>query len=467
MPEREEIINGKYRILDRLGAGAMGVVFTAVHMDTEKQVALKWLNPALSSLPSSVERFKREAKLTGRIHHPNVVAVHDCGEHEGQLYLVMEYLHGRTLRARMAEAPAGRMLLDEALGVLFPVMRGVAAAHAALVLHRDIKPENVFLAESPDGLDPIAKVLDFGLAKMQQDVSFKRQLSMPGSVLGTYQYMAPEQLQPRVEVDARVDVYALGAMLYEMLTGAPPYRADNPVDLVLQLHDGEPPLLTAHVPELSDELSHVVAKALARARDERFASVEDFAFALEPFTTQHQFRGSGARNPSAVAAAAPAPLPTPKPLSLTQRIELGQRAAGPGAARTKVAARTRLLEKRAMWAQLGIGLALQCLSPASGETRADESRHEEPPVYVEPQAEPVLPMLHEVPAAPPESDWEESVADTTRADPEPQPAAAMHAAQSKLMGALPLPPPKTKQPPVKAAPRAPRQASTDMSAKEF
>src|SRR5690349_3069557 len=115
MPEPGEIISAKYRILERLGSGAMGIVYSALHLDTDKKVALKWLNPAMSTLPDGQERFKREAKATGRIHHPNVVAVHDCGEHEGQLYLVMEFLAGSTLRAKLTAARQGRLSLPEAL----------------------------------------------------------------------------------------------------------------------------------------------------------------------------------------------------------------------------------------------------------------------------------------------------------------------------------------------------------------
>jgi len=315
-----DIINGRYRILEQLGAGAMGIVFSAVHIDTEKRVALKWLNPAVSSVPSSAERFKREAKATGRINHPNVVAVHDSGEHDGQLYLAMEFLAGRTLRTHLTEVRAGRLSLDEALGLFFPIMRGIAAAHAAGVLHRDLKPENVLLVESPDGLAAIPKVLDFGLAKLRSEAEFAAKLSMPGSVLGTYQYMAPEQIRSQGEVDERADVYALGAMLYEMLSGGPPYRADNPIDLVLQLHASEAPLLDVASASLPDDLAPVVAKALARDRDERFSSVESFAAALEPFTQQLRFRG-GAQLMAAAVEAANSPKKT-KALSATQRIEM-------------------------------------------------------------------------------------------------------------------------------------------------
>jgi serine/threonine protein kinase len=292
MPEIGDIISGKYRILGRLGSGAMGVVFVALNVDTEKRVALKWLNPALMSVPNIAERFRLEAKATGRVHHPNVVAVHDCGEHAGELYLVMEYLDGRTLRAHLTAATEHRLGLHEALGLMFPVMRGVAAAHGVSVLHRDLKPENVLLCESPDGLAPIPKVLDFGLAKVRSAAaSHAATMSMPGSVFGTYQYMAPEQLRSLPDIDERVDVYALGATLYELLSGHPPHQADNAVDLVLEVLAGAAPALDGLVGDLPEGLSEVVEKALARERGERFASVEAFALALEPFAPL-PFRGN-------------------------------------------------------------------------------------------------------------------------------------------------------------------------------
>jgi eukaryotic-like serine/threonine-protein kinase len=305
MPERGDLINGRYQLLEPLGEGAMGIVYAAVHIDTEKRLAIKWLSPALGSNQASIERFKLEAKATGRIHHPNVVAVYDCGEHDGQLYIVMELLEGQTLRSRLQQAPDGRLRCDEALSVMFPVLRGVAAAHDAGVLHRDLKPENVFLAASPDGMEPIPKVLDFGLAKLHTDVSKLMQLSMPGSLLGTFQYMAPEQLRPVGDLDARVDVYALGAMLYELLSGQPPHRADNPVDLVLQIHAAEPQPLSARLPDVSPQLDQVLARALSRDRAARYENVAAFAVALEACSARHRFRG--VRSPLA-AAAGDAPL---------------------------------------------------------------------------------------------------------------------------------------------------------------
>jgi eukaryotic-like serine/threonine-protein kinase len=300
LPNSGDLIDRKYCILGRLGAGGMGVVYEAINTSTDKHVALKFLNAELSRSPEAAERFKREAKATGRIHHPNVVAVHDSGHHEGRLYLVMELLKGVVLREWMAKR---RVDLPMACRILFPAMRGVAAAHAAGVLHRDLKPDNIFLAESPDGLDPVPKVLDFGLAKLSSGADGGTQLSVVGTAMGTFEFMSPEQLRSQDELDARTDVYAMGAVLFQMLAGRPPYQADNPVDLAIQVVASEAPPISMHASVPPGSVA-VIGRALARNRDARFGSIEEFAVALEPYSDGVWFRGTGAhpRVPSAQQA---------------------------------------------------------------------------------------------------------------------------------------------------------------------
>jgi serine/threonine protein kinase len=298
LPSDGEVV-GSYRVVRRLGAGGMGVVFEAINLDTDAPVALKWLSPELLGNPEAVRRFRVEAKATGRIRHPNVVAVHGVGEHHGQIFLVMELLRGRTLRARLNEGP---LSAEEACQLLFPAMRGVAAAHQLGVLHRDLKPENIFLTESPDDEAIVPKVLDFGIAKLTADTNTQA-ASAHTSFMGTYQYMAFEQLHGRKDLDARVDVYAMGTVLYTALTGTLPYDADNPVDLALQMLQSSPVPITSHVPSLPEELASAVERALLRDRDQRYASIEAFAAALQPFSGGMRFRSTGrvpeARGPSA------------------------------------------------------------------------------------------------------------------------------------------------------------------------
>lgn len=289
LPRAGELIARKYRIERELGAGGMGVVYEAVNIDTDRKVALKWLNPQLSTSEEANERFKREAKVMGRIDHPNVVAAFDCGESDGQLYLVMELLRGKSLREHL---PKGPMPVEEACRIMLPVIRGVAAAHAAGVLHRDLKPENIFLCDSPDGLESVPKVLDFGIAKLHSDLE-ETALSAASALLGTYQYMAPEQLRKQRDLDERVDVYALGVVLYRMLVGTLPYHADNPVDLALQILQTEAPFASTVVPAVPVALGEVVARAIEPNRDKRFQNMHELAVALEPFAGGLRYRGAG------------------------------------------------------------------------------------------------------------------------------------------------------------------------------
>jgi hypothetical protein len=279
MLEPGEIVAGRYQVLRTLGAGGMGVVFEALELETQAPVAIKCLHPDVARMRGAAQRFAREAEAIARVHHPNVVSLHEFGEYQGQLYLVLERLRGVSLRAFMRGRQLSR---EEACRVLLPVLRGVAAAHAAGVLHCDLKPENIFLAEPGQGRAPVPKVLDFGLARLRDPQSFAT-LGISSPLLGTYRYMAPEQLRAQGALDERADVYALGAIAYELLTGELPYRASNPVDLALQLLESEAVLATYHVPSLPEGLALALARALSRDRALRFPSVKDFANVLAAF----------------------------------------------------------------------------------------------------------------------------------------------------------------------------------------
>jgi eukaryotic-like serine/threonine-protein kinase len=308
LPAIGELIGGKYQLVRELGAGGMGVVFEALHRDTEKRVALKFLSAELSGTADARARFVREARATGRVHHPNVVTVHDSGEHDGRVFMVLELLEGKPLREWLAKGP---LPFDAACRLLFPAMRGVAAAHAVGVLHRDLKPDNIFIADMPDGMEPVPKVLDFGLAKLCSPADKLTQLSVAGIAMGTYQFMAPEQLRAQGEEDERTDVYALGAILFNLVAGRLPYEADNPVDLALLMMSAEPPLLN-NFANVGDAAAAVVARALALQPAQRFASVEAFAKALEPHAGGAAFRGG------AFVSNAPKPL-AHHALSLTEQ----------------------------------------------------------------------------------------------------------------------------------------------------
>jgi len=271
LPACGDLVGGKYRIGDLLGRGGMGAVFSATHVRTGKQAALKWLLP-LKAGEEGAYRFAREAQAAGRIHHPNVVDVYDIGEHEGASFLVMELLHGETLSARLER---GRMTAAETLDVMLPVLQGVAAAHAKGVIHRDLKPHNIFLTRSDASSVRVPKVLDFGISKIGEtlDGATSDTITREGTVLGTPQYMAPEQLRGVHDVDERADVYSLGVILYVMLTGELPFRGRSHNELVFQVATENPPSPCEVRPEIGRELSRVVMQAMTRDRDQRCRSV--------------------------------------------------------------------------------------------------------------------------------------------------------------------------------------------------
>lgn len=283
LPEPAAVVDGRYRIDERLGSGGMGVVFAATHLHTKKRVALKWMH-AGSRLRSASEqvaarrRFEREARIAARVRHENVVDVYDAGGDAHGAYLVMELLQGETLAARLARGP---LAWSEALELLVPAMRGVAALHAQGVVHRDLKPENIYLTRAASGAF-VPKVLDFGVASLrdaEQDEA-DQTLTRPGSILGTPGYMPLEQLRGERTLDARTDVYALGVVLYEALVGKRPIGAGNAAEHAARLASERPRPIAALLPELRGPRSDAVMKALARERDDRYPSVEAMIDAL-------------------------------------------------------------------------------------------------------------------------------------------------------------------------------------------
>jgi serine/threonine protein kinase len=281
MPKTGDSIAGKYKIDQLIGVGGMGAVFAATHQFTGKRVALKWMLPELARDNDAVHRFMREAHAAGRINHPNVVDVYDVGQHEDSYFLVMEYLQGEPLTSALARRD---MTPSEMLVLLLPAMRGVAAAHRQGVVHRDLKPDNIFLAYEEDGVRREAKVLDFGISKVTNEDNRDMRLTRTGAVVGTPYYMSPEQIRGSSGLDKRADIYAVGVILYEALSGQVPFRAETYGALVLEIATGVAQPLDQLVPGLSPDLSSVVLRAMARDVAQRYSTMEALISALEPFT---------------------------------------------------------------------------------------------------------------------------------------------------------------------------------------
>jgi eukaryotic-like serine/threonine-protein kinase len=265
--DRDTVIDGRYRVLDRLGSGGMADVYCAEDTQLGRNVAVKLLYRRFAEDSEFVERFRREASSAAGLQHPNIVGVFDRGEWDGTYYIAMEYLKGHTLKQLVRDH--GAMPPDLAVDITIQVLRAAKFAHKRGVVHRDIKPHNVILDE-----EGRAKVTDFGIARAGAS-----DMTETGSIMGTAQYLSPEQAQGH-PVSPRSDLYSIGVMLYELLTGRVPFDAESPVSIALK-HVSEPPVppsqLNRAVPPALDA---VVLRALEKDPSHRFADADDFAAAL-------------------------------------------------------------------------------------------------------------------------------------------------------------------------------------------
>jgi serine/threonine-protein kinase len=274
------LLGGKFRIERLLGAGAMGTVYAIDHELTRHKRALKLLHPAVQNIPDIVRRFLNEASAAGRAGNPHLVETFDAGTlPSGEPYVVMELLEGETLgavlrRKRVLEPSLAAELVAQAA-------EGMEAAHRAGIIHRDLKPENLFVT-TRDG-QPFIKIMDFGVSKFSTGTSSGMRGTQAGMIYGSPAYMSPEQLTAQTDVDRRTDVFALGVVLFECLTGALPFDAPTVEVLVVKVLSGDMPPVETLRPGLPPALIDVVRRALASNRDERIPSALDLAEALAPF----------------------------------------------------------------------------------------------------------------------------------------------------------------------------------------
>ena len=274
-------IDARYRVIRLLGEGGMGAVYEVEHIGVGKRLAIKMLHAHYARQPEAVKRFAREARAAAAIGHPNIVEVIDTGVHRSEPYMVMELLRGETLAERLARAAP--ITTREVCGVIGCVLSALASAHAKGIVHRDLKPENVFLAEY--GGTTTLKLLDFGVSKVRHEAGTLFETTQEGLPVGTPAYMAPEQWMGRRDIDHRADLFAVGVMLFEMLTGGFPYEGASQGELFLEIVRGSeaPPLPSSIAPGVPRAIDVVVLRALRREREERFQSAREFLDALRPF----------------------------------------------------------------------------------------------------------------------------------------------------------------------------------------
>lgn len=260
---------GNYRIVDKIGAGGMGVVYKAIDTQLDRVVAVKALNPEFSGNPALLERFRGEARAQAQLNHPNLATLYAFLVHDGVAYMVMEFVDGETFHAMLTRR--GPIPAAEAVPLFRQALAGIGHAHRLGIIHRDIKPTNIMLSR-----EGVVKVMDFGLAKVTGDHGVTR----TGVRLGTAYYMSPEQIlaQP---VDVRSDIYSLGATLYEILTAQTPFHADSEFQILNDHVNTPPPPPSGLHPQIPSGVEHAVLKALAKKPDQRFQTVEQFSAALE------------------------------------------------------------------------------------------------------------------------------------------------------------------------------------------
>ena len=286
MIQQGDLLAGKYRVEQVLGAGGMGYVVAALHEQLGQRVAVKLLVPELCENEDSVTRFLREARAAVKIQSEHVARVLDVGElTNGSPYMVMEFLSGRDL-AEELDLPDQMIDVPTAIDYVLQASEAVAEAHSLNLIHRDLKPANLFLTQRPDG-SPLVKVLDFGISKAinveENALEPAPSLTATHSLLGSPAYMSPEQIRRPKSVDIRTDIWSLGSILYELLVRDPPFTADSPLALLAAVVSDPLPSIRLARPDVPPELEAVIAKCLEKNPDNRYQTVSELADALAPF----------------------------------------------------------------------------------------------------------------------------------------------------------------------------------------
>jgi serine/threonine-protein kinase len=270
--ESGQTIAGKYRLNQLLGAGGMASVWSATNVFTERQVAVKFMLPAVARTEEAARRFLLEAKVSARIDHPNVIDVMDVGQTEdGMLFLVMELLTGVSLETALKRQQPP-MMLHEFAFVMIEVARALAAAHKSGIIHRDLKPTNIFLHKAKGG-EAIPKILDFGVSKFLDEEN-NHALTVAGTVLGSPLYMSPEQARGEADIDGRTDIFAFGGIMFEALCGARAYEGQNFNQLIVSIATKQPKNVDEHAPMMPAPLRAVARECLATDREKRVQSFE-------------------------------------------------------------------------------------------------------------------------------------------------------------------------------------------------
>jgi serine/threonine-protein kinase len=279
----------RYEVLSKVGAGGMGQVYLAYDPQLKRKVAIKLIAPGLTRDERGLRRFELEAQAASALNHPNILTVYEFGQQDGRYYLATEFIEGKTLRQCIRERPVQLLQTTE---IALQITSALAAAHARGIVHRDIKPDNVIVRD-----DGIVKVLDFGIAKLSESpdtgrrdlISTMLSTNRPGAILGTVRYMSPEQARGH-SVDGRSDLFSLGVVIYEMVTGHVAFPGDTASDVIAEILKGEPEPLAESIPGVSEEFEAIVARSMRKSRDERYQSANEMHADLETYQKESEFR---------------------------------------------------------------------------------------------------------------------------------------------------------------------------------